>query len=75
MFVYSHPDPVALSLGPIHVRWYGLMYLVGFALVLIVGRYAIRTRPHSTLDAWTPSLRGVFASKRSLNFSILSRSS
>ncbi len=30
MFVYPHPDPVALSIGPLHVRWYGLMYLVGF---------------------------------------------
>src|SRR3972149_593134 len=28
----------------------GLMYLVGFALIWAVGRYAIRTRPHS---AWT----------------------
>ena len=27
MFVYSHPDPIAFSLGPLHVRWYGLMYL------------------------------------------------
>lgn len=27
-----HPniDPVALSLGPIQVHWYGLMYLLGF---------------------------------------------
>jgi phosphatidylglycerol:prolipoprotein diacylglycerol transferase len=31
------------------VRWYGLTYLLGFALVLFVGRYAIRTRPHTTL--------------------------
>ena len=28
-----HPDidPVAISLGPIDIHWYGLMYLVGFA--------------------------------------------
>jgi len=51
--VLVHPqfDPVAIHLGPLAIRWYGLMYLVGFALVLIVGRYAIRTRPHSTLDS------------------------
>jgi phosphatidylglycerol:prolipoprotein diacylglycerol transferase len=30
MFVFPHPDPTAFSLGPLHVRWYGLMYLVGF---------------------------------------------
>ena len=29
----THPDidPVAVSLGPISVHWYGLMYLIGFA--------------------------------------------
>lgn len=42
-----HPqfDPVALSLGPLHVRWYGLMYLVAFLLFVLLGRYRIRTRP------------------------------
>jgi phosphatidylglycerol:prolipoprotein diacylglycerol transferase len=51
--VLVHPqfDPIALQLGPLAVRWYGLTYLVGFVLVLAVGRYAIRTRPHSALDA------------------------
>jgi phosphatidylglycerol:prolipoprotein diacylglycerol transferase len=31
--VLIHPqfDPIALKLGPIAVRWYGLMYLAGFA--------------------------------------------
>ena len=30
MFAYPDIDPIALSIGPLHVRWYGLMYLVGF---------------------------------------------
>ena len=30
MFVFPHPDPTAFSLGPLHVHWYGIMYLVGF---------------------------------------------
>ena len=30
MFTYPDIDPIALSIGPLHVRWYGLMYLVGF---------------------------------------------
>ena len=30
MFTYPNFDPVALSIGPIAVRWYGIMYLVGF---------------------------------------------
>jgi len=50
MLVHPQFDPVAVHLGPLAIRWYGLMYLVGFALVWMVGRYAIRTRPHS---AWT----------------------
>ena len=30
MFVYPHFDPVAVAIGPVKVRWYGLMYLLGF---------------------------------------------
>ena len=30
MFIYPKIDPVAFSIGPIKVHWYGLMYLVGF---------------------------------------------
>ena len=30
MLTYPDIDPVAISLGPIQVHWYGLMYLVGF---------------------------------------------
>lgn len=32
LFTYPDIDPVAISIGPLEVRWYGLMYLVGFAL-------------------------------------------
>jgi phosphatidylglycerol:prolipoprotein diacylglycerol transferase len=30
MLTYPHIDPIAFSIGPLAVRWYGLMYLVGF---------------------------------------------
>ena len=50
MFAYPHPDPVALSLGPLHVRWYGLMYLLGFLAAWWLARRRA-TRPGST---WTP---------------------
>ena len=35
-----HPqfDPIALRIGPVSIHWYGLMYLVGFALVYLLGR-------------------------------------
>jgi phosphatidylglycerol:prolipoprotein diacylglycerol transferase len=36
----THPqfDPIAVSLGPLAIRWYGLMYLVGFVLFIVLGR-------------------------------------
>ncbi len=38
MLVYPHIDPVAIQIGPLKVHWYGLMYLVGFALAWWLGR-------------------------------------
>ncbi|HQR21563.1 MAG TPA: prolipoprotein diacylglyceryl transferase [Burkholderiaceae bacterium] len=37
-----HFDPVAFSIGPVSVRWYGLMYLLGFALFLVLGKLRSR---------------------------------
>ena len=42
MFVHPQFDPIAISLGPVAVRWYGLMYLVGFALFAWLGRIRAR---------------------------------
>ena len=50
MFVYPHPDPVALSLGPLHVRWYGLMYLLGF----LAAWWLARRRATRAGSTWTP---------------------
>lgn len=47
MLIHPNIDPIALQLGPLAIRWYGLMYLLGFTLALILGRYRIRTRPES----------------------------
>lgn len=30
MLVFPQIDPIAFSLGPLKVHWYGLMYLFGF---------------------------------------------
>lgn len=35
-------DPVALQLGPLAVRWYGLAYMAGFILGLLTIRWMIR---------------------------------
>ena len=32
MIAHPNIDPVAFSIGPLAVRWYGLMYLAGFAI-------------------------------------------
>jgi phosphatidylglycerol---prolipoprotein diacylglyceryl transferase len=51
MLVHPQFDPIALAIGPVAVRWYGLMYLVGFALVWGVGRYRIARRPGGVWSA------------------------
>ncbi|NYT64066.1 prolipoprotein diacylglyceryl transferase [Alcaligenaceae bacterium] len=41
MLTYPQIDPVALQIGPIAIHWYGLMYLIGFGLVWLLGRWRI----------------------------------
>jgi phosphatidylglycerol---prolipoprotein diacylglyceryl transferase len=47
MLVHPQFDPVALQIGPLAVRWYGLMYLIAFGLVWALGRARIATRSDS----------------------------
>jgi phosphatidylglycerol:prolipoprotein diacylglycerol transferase len=42
MLVHPQFDPVAFHLGPLAVRWYGLMYLTGFILFIVLGRHRAR---------------------------------
>ena len=50
MFVHPQFDPIALQLGPLAVRWYGLMYLIAFGLLWAVGRWRIGKNPQGV---WT----------------------
>jgi phosphatidylglycerol:prolipoprotein diacylglycerol transferase len=50
MIRYPDIDPVALELGPLAIRWYGLMYIVGFAIAWALARHRAK-RPGS---GWTP---------------------
>jgi phosphatidylglycerol:prolipoprotein diacylglycerol transferase len=42
MLSYPHIDPVILRLGPLAVRWYGLMYIIGFLVVHMLVGYQTR---------------------------------
>ncbi|MCI2809140.1 prolipoprotein diacylglyceryl transferase [Eoetvoesiella caeni] len=42
MLQYPQFDPIAIQIGPVAVHWYGLMYLIGFALVWVLGRWRIK---------------------------------
>ena len=48
-FVHPQFDPIALQIGPLAIRWYGLMYVLAFVLVLVLGR--IRAR-RNMLTGW-----------------------
>ena len=39
----THPqfDPIALQVGPLAIRWYGLMYLIAFGAFYVLGRYRL----------------------------------
>lgn len=47
MLMHPTIDPVALSLGPLKVHWYGLMYVIGFLGFLILGK--MRAKKSGTL--------------------------
>ncbi|MCP5176119.1 MAG: prolipoprotein diacylglyceryl transferase [Moraxellaceae bacterium] len=42
MLTYPHIDPVAISLGPLKVHWYGIMYLCAFGFAYFLG--TLRTK-------------------------------
>lgn len=52
---YPDIDPVIVALGPLAVRWYGLAYLIGFALCWMLGQWRAR-RPNLRRpgDDWDP---------------------
>ncbi|MDB5798619.1 MAG: prolipoprotein diacylglyceryl transferase [Paucimonas sp.] len=51
MLIHPMPDPIAIAIGPIAIRWYGLMYLLAFALFIGLGRLRIK-QPHIAAAGW-----------------------
>lgn len=54
MLTHPMPDPIAFSIGPVHVHWYGLMYVLAFAMFLVLGRVRIK-QPHIAAQGWQAS--------------------
>ena len=51
MLIHPMPDPIAVALGPLAIRWYGLMYLLAFGLFILLGRLRVR-QPHQAAAGW-----------------------
>jgi phosphatidylglycerol---prolipoprotein diacylglyceryl transferase len=41
MLPYPNIDPVLIALGPLQIRWYGVMYLLGFIFSYLIVRYQL----------------------------------
>lgn len=52
MLIHPNFDPVAIHLGPLAIRWYGLMYLLAFVLAVTVLRLRLRQQQISA-QLWT----------------------
>ena len=44
MLQYPDINPVAISIGPVAIHWYGVMYLVGFAAGWFLAKYHVKRR-------------------------------
>src|SRR5450830_1664256 len=51
MLIHPMPNPIAFSVGPLQVHWYGLMYLLAFAQFIALGRIRIK-QPHIAAVGW-----------------------
>lgn len=51
MIAFPHIDPVIVRIGPLAVRWYGLMYLLGFTTSYFLVRKQIMESPASAMTA------------------------
>lgn len=70
MFVYPEIDPVIFSIGPLKIRWYGLMYVIGFAAAWWLARrrsrapYAVVNSPADVDDLIFNAMLGVILGGR-----------
>jgi phosphatidylglycerol:prolipoprotein diacylglycerol transferase len=55
MLVHPQFDPVALQIGPLAIRWYGLMYLLAFLAFYLLGRWRLRRTHYGQGTGLAPS--------------------
>jgi phosphatidylglycerol:prolipoprotein diacylglycerol transferase len=51
MLIHPLPNPIAFSVGPLSVHWYGLMYMLAFILFLVVGQIRLK-QAHISRAGW-----------------------
>ncbi|NOS87582.1 MAG: prolipoprotein diacylglyceryl transferase [Methylococcaceae bacterium] len=69
MLTFPQIDPIALAVGPVKIHWYGLMYLLGFAAVWLIGQQRAKQpwspiKPEAIEDLVTYGALGVILGGR-----------
>ena len=60
MLQFPQIDPVIFQLGPLAVRWYGLMYVLGFAAAYFLVHHQFKQRPGPESAAFLKNLDNLF---------------
>ena len=56
MLIHPQLDPVALQIGPLAIHWYGVTYLVAFALFMLLARVRLRHPSYAqSARPWQPA--------------------
>ena len=50
MMTFPDIDPIIFSIGPLQIRWYGLMYVLGFGATLVLVKQQIKKFGFKELD-------------------------
>lgn len=53
MLIHPQFNPVAISVGPLAIHWYGLMYLLAFFQFWWLGKHRILSHPQLARNGWT----------------------
>lgn len=54
MLVHPQFDPIAVAIGPVAIRWYGLMYLIAFLGFFLLGRLRLRETRYREASGLAP---------------------